>query len=177
MVNFFLAESPFMILLLASIILSSITTTKQYLFYMDILILLSADFIFLLINIHFIDAWLLLFITLFIFIHKNKESLTRIFSSGNKIKLEGIEQYIYDRDFKFLFTEEEFKMLLDISQLRKTKDKLNLATEGEKIDKLIYLATVPKYKSLILKTKDTIISYLKEGAWLGKYQKNKFYPV
>ena len=94
--------------------------------------------------------------------------MANLFSSKDEVVFSSIEKYVYDSDFKLLFTEEEFKMFISIAEMKKRKEKGSLAQEGEIIDKVIYIARIPEYKSLTLKAKDMLISYLHEGSWLGK---------
>lgn len=134
---------------------------------MNICILLIFAYSYLKKNSSYLDVWaLLLVIGIFIF-YDNRQKLAYILNYESKLTFEGIEKYIYDRDFKILFTEEEFRLFLNIAQMKKVKDTTLLAVEGEKIDKIIYLAMIPSYRSVMLRSRDTTISYLHEGAWLG----------
>lgn len=167
MVKFFSFEEPFYIFLIVPIYVSTLTTSNKYLLIINQSTLLIFDLIYLTYDKSYIDAWVLLIMLLFSICFITRNSLNKLISSNNVIVLEGLQKYIYDRDFKDLFTEDEFLCLMNLALLKKTVNKKNLAVEGECFDKIIYLATIPSYPSIVLKTKNTVISYLHEGSWLG----------
>ena len=116
----------------------------------------------------YIDSYILIIFTIVILIYKFREKVAGVLFSKHEVNFSGIEKYVYDRDFKQLFTEKEFKMFISFAELKKIQSKGALACEGTRIEKIIYVATIPEYKSLTLESRDVIISYLHEGSWLGK---------
>lgn len=112
-------------------------------------------------NVLYFDIWILLLLII------NKTFEKYIYKQNTNEILFELEKYIYDRDFKLHFTEDEFKLLFSIAQIKKSKNKFEIVKEGEKTDKIIYFATIPVYKSIYLKSKDTFISFIHEGSWLG----------
>jgi hypothetical protein len=162
-------EEPFYIFLICHLIVSSLTTSKRYLYVMNLLILIFFSVLFINTNTTCISGWILLFVVFLVILYNSKNKLIKLFGNEEKVEFNSMEKYIYDRDFKLLFTEEEFKIFISLGQMKVTKDKDNLALEDSYYDKLIYIATIPAYRSVMLKAKDTLISYLHEGSWLGKF--------
>jgi hypothetical protein len=167
----FTFEEPFYIFLVVALILSSLTTSTKSLYILNTIVLVTFSFAFIYTDDSYIDAYILLFFTIVILIYKIREKLAGLLNPHEGVAFSGIEKYVYDRDFKQLFTEEEFKLFISFAELKKIKLKGALAREGTKIDKVIYVATIPEYKSLTLESKNVIISYLHDGAWLGKNHK------
>ena len=167
MVDLITIKEPFYIFPIVSIITSSITTSKRWLFLINLTVLLIFCFFFLYVDVYLIDIWIVFILTILIIINSLRAKLTKYFSSGSNVTFEAVEKYIYDRDFKLLFNEEEFKLLFNTAVMKKTKERIELSKEGENFERVFYLATIPSYKSVILKAKNTTISYLHEGAWLG----------
>lgn len=167
MVKFFTFEEPYYIILIIPLVISSLTTSKNFLLVLNLAILFIFDLIYLERRQAYIDAWFLLFVIFGIILYHLRHRFVEWLNRDKGIEFEGIEKYIYDRDFKILFTEEEFRLFLNIAQMKKAKDKVDLVVEGDKVEKLIYFATIPAYRSVLLKSKTTTISYLHEGAWVG----------
>ncbi len=165
----YVLEEPYYIFLICQLIVSSMTTSKKYLYVMNLLILTFFSLFLLTTNTSCVIGWILLSLVFLIILYNLRHKLVKLFGQVEKIEFNSMEKYIYDRDFKLLFTEDEFKTFISLGQMKVTKDKDNLALEDAHFDKLIYIATIPAYRSVMLKAKDTLISYLHEGSWLGKF--------
>jgi hypothetical protein len=79
-------------------------------------------------------------------------------------------KYIKDRDFES-FSQDEFDELFRYSHKKyiKTKDRI-ITVQNTKFDTIYYFASIPKNAVISIKYKDTLISYVKEGAWLGSIE-------
>ena len=169
MIKSLLVNEPIYLILLIPFFLSLLTTSNTNLYLLNASIILFFCFSHLYFDYSYLDAWVFVIILVLSYLYRKKEKIGELVKFKDAVYFTGIEKYVYDRDFKLLLTEEEFRLFIDIAQMKKNKDNLNLAVEGEKIEKIIYIATIPAYRSLILKSNETIISYLHEGSWLGRY--------
>jgi hypothetical protein len=166
-ISLFTINQPFYIFLVIPIIVSSLTTSTKMLYYLDILVLFVFGMGVLIIDMYFIDGWVILLSLFVVITYKNKDRIQKLFTPSEKVEFSEVEKYVYDREFKLLFTEEEFKTLMSIAQLKTTHSVDFLALEQDKFDRIIYLVTIPAYRSVMLQSKETVISYLHDGAWLG----------
>ena len=164
----YIFQEPFYIFLICHLVVSTLTTSNRCLYVTNLIIVLIFSLFLLTDNAYCPVGWILLSSVFLIIIYKLKHKLIKLFTSAEKIEFDSMEKYIYDRDFRLLFSEEEFKTFISLGQMKITKDCDNLAFEDSHFDKLIYIATIPAYRSVMLKAKNTLISYLHEGAWLGK---------
>jgi hypothetical protein len=75
--------------------------------------------------------------------------------------------YIRNRDFSIL-TNDEFDELFSNCRKVKTKNKEKILTNStQRFDKVYYFAYVPKNALITIRYQNTIISYIKEGSWVG----------
>jgi hypothetical protein len=135
-------------------------------------------------NLYFFDLWFIVLYTLFYFIfpiikgslkYLKKKELDKIEHELNHnhepdhmhFPLEGMEKFIYERDFKQVLSEHDFRVFFEMAELKKLKKSTELAREGESFENVFYFAKIPGRKSIVLKNKDTAISYLEEGSWIG----------
>jgi hypothetical protein len=167
MIRFFTIEEPFYIFLIVPLIISTFTTSKTWLRILN-LVILKIFFVFLIAgDISLLDSWLFLSLMIGISVYFIWTRIRTKYFSGSQISLNDTEQYIYDRDFRSLMKEEEFRMFFNLGRKESFKNKGYLAEEGMKFEKVFYLASIPAYKSILLKSKNTLISYLRAGSWIG----------
>jgi hypothetical protein len=75
--------------------------------------------------------------------------------------------YIRNRDFAIL-SNDEFDELFNNCRKVKTKNKEKILTNSsQRFDKVYYFAYVPKNALITIRYQNTIISYIKEGSWVG----------
>jgi hypothetical protein len=118
----------------------------------------------------YIDLWCLLTYALLFNLYKYISK----YLSNEKTFIHSVTvddlQYVKDRDFSTL-SQEEFDDLFRYAHKRniKTKDKV-ITVQNTKFDTIYYFAVIPKTAVVSIKYKDTLISYVKEGAWLGSVE-------
>jgi len=79
------------------------------------------------------------------------------------------EECIYNREFKDIFTYDEFKNILMINcEIRRYSNKKKFFfSEGGPFDKVYFFINIPRTVLITIKHKNTSISYLKDGSWIG----------
>lgn len=161
-------DRPLSLILLAPVIIHVHLTHINYVRIISFLsVLLFAFGNIFVMQKNYIDLWgvsvYLICLMLYIFFNKNKQNKLRIFNQEHDVA-----QILYDRDFKNYFTKEEFDTLFRNCIMRYIRKKNKLfAAEGGPFDKIYYFAFIPKNAFVSLKMNSTLISYIREGSWLG----------
>jgi hypothetical protein len=157
MLNFFTLEEPFNLILIIPIFVSLATTSKFHIKSLNVTLLFLFCFFF----IQYVESYIIL-ILLALFLSKN--FILKLIKK--KYKFTDLQKEIYHRDFSLL-TEEEFTNLFENARMISTKSQKHLMTTGDRLDKVYYFAQVPPPSVIHLKMKNTIISYIREGSWIG----------
>jgi hypothetical protein len=155
--TFFTPNEPYNILLVIPILVSLTTTSKFHIKSLNVTLL----FLFSFFHLQYIESYL---IFLFILLYLLKNPVIRFFKRSHRFT--DLQHEIFSRDFSML-TEDEFNILFENAKMVSTKSHKNLMTIGAKIEKVYYFASVPYPSIIYLKMKNTIISYIKEGSWIG----------
>jgi hypothetical protein len=155
--NFFTLQEPYDILLVIPIIVSLATTSKFHIKSLNLTLL----FLFSFFHVQYIESYL---IFAFIVLYVSKNTLIKLLKKRHTFT--DLQREIYTRDFSLL-TEDEFLNLFENAKIVSTKSHKNLMTIGAKIEKIYYFASVPYPSIIYLKMRNTIISYIKEGSWIG----------
>jgi hypothetical protein len=116
----------------------------------------------------YIELWIISIYFIFYLVIKAKSFIStrkereeeRVFSDDN---------YIYNREFQNDFTFDEYKNILmkNCSVRRNKKNHKLFTSEKGPFDKIYYFVIVPNKALLTLKHQDIVISYIKEGSWIG----------
>ncbi len=162
----FTIEEPFYIFLVLPLIYSSLNPSNDYTLIANISALLLFDIHYLSKDKSYLDAWILLGFIIYWVGYLSRSKIAE-YTSEDKIEFEAIEKYIFDRDFKSILTESEFRSLFNFSQMKKTRDGIDLAVAGKKIDKVVYMGLIPSYGSVIMKCDEVTICAMNEGDWGG----------
>jgi hypothetical protein len=157
MLNFFTFQKPFNVILVIPILVSLATTSKFHIKSLNITLL----FLFSFFHLQYVESYIILVLIIFFLTKNFFLNLCR-----KKHQFTDLQKDIYERDFSLL-TEDEFATLFDKARMVSTRSHRNLITIGEKINKIYYFASVPPPSMIYLKMKHTVISYIKEGCWIG----------
>ena len=105
----------------------------------------------------------------FVFIAINIYQIIRLLRKMVPPVLDSREEVIYERDFKEVFSKQQYKLLL--SKARKDYYSNNfsqLCKSGQTFKELIYVAYIHEGYSVILEDQfGKLISILKPGSWIG----------
>lgn len=84
-------------------------------------------------------------------------------------KFNEMEEKCYERDFKEVFSRNEFKLLLSKSKIDYlSTNESQICKIGGSFKEIIYIAQLDEGFSVILEDKEgKLISQLKEGSWIG----------
>lgn len=89
------------------------------------------------------------------------------------------EKIMYERDFKDIFSEVEFKILLSKSRKDYYSNNISqICTSGQTFKELIYIAYIHEDYSVVLEDdQGKLISILKPGSWIGIIEVSKMEAI
>jgi hypothetical protein len=84
-------------------------------------------------------------------------------------KFSDLEKLIYERNFKDVFTQFQFRMLLDKARVEYlSSNESQICKVGQSFKEVIYIAQINDGFSVELRDEnERIISNVKEGSWIG----------
>ena len=110
-----------------------------------------------------------------VFIAINIYQIVRLLKKMVPPVLDSKEEIIYERDFKEVFTRQQYKLLLSKSRKDYYSNNISqLCKTGQTFKELIYLAYIHEGYSVILEDQfGKLISILKPGSWIGIIEYSK----
>lgn len=111
----------------------------------------------------------------FVYIIINVYQIIRHLRKLIKPDFDDQEKIIYERDFKEIFSEVEFKLLLSKSRKDYYSNNISqICTSGQTFKELIYIAYIHEDYSVVLENdQGKLISILKPGSWIGIIEVSK----
>jgi hypothetical protein len=93
--------------------------------------------------------------------------LNRIIDEQN-VRMNKIEKTVFRKSFHRVFKPFQFKKVFELAGYKKTMLNKNFIIGGDSLRSIYYFPKIPKYERVVLKDKDTVLSYLNDGSWIGK---------
>ena len=161
-IHFLTIDEPFVIILIVPIIHSIISTSKDFMRFINHSCLSIFVIFYIFHDYTYLEPWILLKFNIFLIL--DYIGIRKIFK--NKLYLTEDQINIY-KNFSEFFTQEEFILFFNSANIIKTKSKIDLLNTGDPLKKIYYFAEVPNYSNIHIKYKDTILSYIKSDTWIG----------